>query len=251
MAANTPPVRALDGVRKDAPAVAAPEHADRAKHTSEVIDVEDVGVAVVQENTVFTVLLLLHEGEHLRQGGFSFRFATELSDDWTVHRGLPQLVVTERSLANRVFGFTLARHEPSGEVVAEVADLDLGFAASVTNEILFGDELPRGCRDRDCRDELENRGCGFRFRHLCYLTVTPTGFFVEELLQFLFPPIAILATEVHDELIERSVVNSRSALLSVVFMVSFLFFDFLYAEEALLVGVVIARNGLCLSHFSL
>jgi len=40
--------------------------------------------------------------------------------------------------------------------------------------------------------------------HLRDLSVTPAGFLAEKLLQFLFPLVAVLATEVHNELIERS-----------------------------------------------
>lgn len=83
--ATTPPVRVPDGVRIDVPAVVVPAHTDRAKHTVLVPNIEDVGVSVVQENTVFTILLLLHEGKHLRQGGFSFRFATQFGNDGTIN----------------------------------------------------------------------------------------------------------------------------------------------------------------------
>lgn len=156
LAATTPPVRVRDPARTDEPADAVPAHVDRAEHTSVVLDVENIGVAVVQENPGFTFTPLLHEGEHLRQGGFSFRFAAEFGDDRTVHRGLPQLVIAERMFANRVFGLAVTVQEPRGEVVAEVADLDLGFAASVTNELLFGDKFARegGNRRPDKFEEL-------------------------------------------------------------------------------------------------
>ena len=189
------------------PAVAVPVHVDRSEHTSAVLDVEDIGPAVVQENTVFAMLLLLHEGEHLRQGGFSFRFAAEFSDDRTVHRGLPQLVVAERLFADQVFGLAVAVQEPSLEVVAEVADLHRSITLGVDHEPLFGDELACGCVDHDRRDELENRGCRFRFRHLRDLrdlAVGPAGLLAEKLLELLFPLVTILAAKVHNELIERS-----------------------------------------------
>ena len=204
LAAIAPPDRVLDGVRKDVPAVAVPAHVDRAKHSILVLDVEDVGVAVVQENTVFTLALLFHEGKHLGERRFRLLRTAEFSDDGTIHRGLPQLVVAECLFRNRIFGFAGDREEPFGEVVAEVADLDLGFAASVTNELLFGDEVAGGCRDHDRRDELEDRGCGFRLCHLRDVAVGPAGLLAEELLELLFPLVAVLATEVHDELIERS-----------------------------------------------
>ena len=250
LAATIPPDRVLDGVRRDAPAVAKPEHVDRAKHTVLVLDVEDVPPAVVQQRTGFTILLFLHEGEHLRQGGFSFRFAAEFSDDRTAHRGLPQLVVAERLFADRVFGFAGAREEPFGEIVAKVTDLDLGFVASVTNELLFGDELAGGCVDHDRRDELENRGCGFRLGHLRDLSVTPAGFFAEKLLQFLFPLVAFLATEVHNELIERSGCEFAERFAEHGIHGQFPFFLVsLYAEEALWAVVVIARKCLVLGIF--
>jgi hypothetical protein len=61
-----------------------------------------------------------------------------------------------------------------------------------------------------------------------------------------------LATEVHDELIKRSgrEFAERSAEHGIHGQISFLF-GFLYAEEALWAGVVIARRGPRLSHFSL
>lgn len=199
-----PPERALDRVRMDVPAVVAPVHVDCAKQTILVPNVEDVGVTVVQENTVFTLTLLFHEGKHLGEGRFRLLLTAELGDDGTVHRDPQQLVVAERLFADRVFGFAVARQEPFGEVVAEVVDLDLGVVASVTNELLFGNEVAGGYRDHDRRDELEDRGLGFRFGHLRNLSATPTGFLAEKLLQFLFPLVAIPATEVHNELIERS-----------------------------------------------
>lgn len=169
-----------------------------------VLDVEDVSVAVVQENTVFALALLFHEGKHLRERRFRLLRTAEFSDDGTIHRGLPQLVVAERLFADRVFGFAGAREEPFGEVVAEIADLDLGFAASVTNELLFGDEVDGGCGDHNRRDELEDRGCGFRLRHLRDVAIGPAGLLAEKLLELLFPLVAVLATNVHNELIERS-----------------------------------------------
>ena len=152
MVATEPPARVLDGVRIDVPAIVVPEHANRAKHTILVPDVEDIGVAVVQKNTVLAILLLLHEGEHLRQGGFGFLLATEFVDDRAVHRVLPQLVVAERLFADRVFGLAVAVKETGFEVVAEVADLHRSIALGVDHEPVFGDELDGGCRDRDRRD---------------------------------------------------------------------------------------------------
>jgi hypothetical protein len=84
LADNTPPEQAFDGFRKDVPAAVAPAHVDRAKHTVLVPNVEDVGAAVVQENTVFTILLLLHQGEHFHQSGFGFLLATQCGNDATI-----------------------------------------------------------------------------------------------------------------------------------------------------------------------
>ncbi len=176
-----------DGARNDAPAVVVPVHDDRAKHTILVPNVEDVGVAVVQENTIFALALLFHEGKHLGERRFRLLRTAEFSDDGTIHRGLPQLVVAECLFRNRIFGFAGAREEPFGEVVAEVADLDLGFAASVTNELLFGDELGGGCRDPDGRDEFEDGRCGFRLLHLYDVAIGPAGFLTEKPLELLFP----------------------------------------------------------------
>ena len=47
LVAIAPPERVLDGERIDVPAVVVPVHVDRAKHSILVLDVEDVGVAVV------------------------------------------------------------------------------------------------------------------------------------------------------------------------------------------------------------
>jgi len=250
--ATEPPVRAPDGVRTDEPAVVVPAHVDRAKHTSDVLDVEDIGVAVVQENTVFAMLLLLHEGEHLRQGGFSFRFAAEFSDDRTVHRGLPQLVVTERLFADRIFGLAVTVQEPGFEVIAKVADLHRSITLGVNHKPVFGDELTGGCRDDDRRDGLEQVGPGFWCGRLRDLAVGPAGLLAEKLLELLFPLIAVLATEVHNELIERSGCEfaERFAEHGIHGQFPFVLIS-LYAEEALWAGMVIARRGLFVSRFSL
>lgn len=86
MAAIAPTVQAQDGFRVDAPGVAVPEHEDRAEHTRLVLYVKDVGPAVPEEDSVFSILLPLHKGEHLRESGFGFCFAAEFGDDRTVHR---------------------------------------------------------------------------------------------------------------------------------------------------------------------
>ncbi len=113
-------------------------------------------------------------------------------------------MVAERLFADRVFGFAVARQEPAGEVVPDCRDLHRSVALGVDHELVFGDELAGDCRDLDSRDELEDRGLGFRLGHLRDLSVTPTEFLAEKLLQFLFPLVAFLATEVYNELIERS-----------------------------------------------
>lgn len=109
-------------------------------------------------------------------------------------------MVAELLFALRIFGLAVARQEPAGEIVPDCRDQHLRIALGVDHERGLRDELAGGCRDHDSRDELEDRGCGFRLGHLAILTVTPTGFLAEKLLQFLFPLIAFLATEVHNEL---------------------------------------------------
>lgn len=131
------------------PADVVPAHNDRAEHAVLVLDEEDVGVAPVPENTVLRVPLLLHEGERLIQGNFGFRFATELSDDRTVDRGLPQPVAEKCLFTDRVFDLPLTREKPLREVFAKVGDLDLGCGTRVANELLFRDEWNRGRRDHD------------------------------------------------------------------------------------------------------
>ena len=155
--ARIPPVRTLDRVRIDVPAVVTPAHADRAKYAILVPNVEDGEITVVQESATLTVLLLLHKGEHLRQGGFSFRFATEFSDDRTVHRRPPQFVVTERLFADRVFDFTFARQEPAGEVVLDCRDLHQSVGLGVDHEPVFGDKIAGGCGDGDRSDSFEQK----------------------------------------------------------------------------------------------
>ncbi len=113
-------------------------------------------------------------------------------------------MVAERLFALRVFGLAVARQEPASEVVPDCRDQHLCIALGVGHERGLRDELAGGCRDHNSRDEREDRRLGFRFRHFRDLPVTPTGFLAEKLLQFLFPPVAFLATEVHNELIERS-----------------------------------------------
>jgi len=83
-AANRPPVRAHDRERIDVPAAGAPEHADRAKHTILVPDVENVCPAVVEQRAKLTILLFLHQGEHLRQSSFGFLLATQFGNDGTI-----------------------------------------------------------------------------------------------------------------------------------------------------------------------
>jgi len=99
----------------DVPTVVGPEQVDHRKHTILVTNVKDVGAVVVQENIVFTIFRLLHEGEHHGQIGFNFRFATKFSDEHSVSRHFAQLVVTERLFADGVFDFAGAREEPVGE----------------------------------------------------------------------------------------------------------------------------------------
>ena len=86
-----------------------------------------------------------------------------------------------------VFGFTGPLQEPCGEVVAEVADLDLGFTASVLNELLFGDERAGGCGNDNRRDGLEEIGSRLRCGRLRDLAVAPTRLFAEKPLEWFFP----------------------------------------------------------------
>lgn len=104
----------------------------------------------------------------------------------------------------------------------------------------------------DRRDKPEDRGLGFRLGHLRDLAFGPAGLLAEKLLELLFPLCAILATEVHNELIERSGCEfaERLAEHGIHGQISF-FLISLYAEEALWAGMVIARRGPRLSHFSL
>ena len=185
--ATAPPVRVLDGVRVHAPTVAAPAHAHGTKHTTLVLDVEEVGPTIVEQNTFFASSLLFHEGEDFGQSGFSFRFATKFGDDGSVHRGLAQLAVAEGLFGDRLFGIAVIRKKPCGEVVAEVADLDLGFTASVLNELLFGDERAGGCGNDNRRDGLEEIGSRLRCGRLRDLAVAPTRLFAEKPLEWFFP----------------------------------------------------------------
>ncbi len=162
-------MRVQGGVRIDDPAVAAPDHVDRTQHTSVVPDVEDIGVAVVQKNTVFATLLLLHEREHFGKSGFSFHFATERLNDGTVYRCLAQFFIVQGLFADRVFGFAV---EPLSEVAADVADLHRIITLGVDHEIIFGDKRNR-CRNYDCRDELEQVGPGCRC--WCRQTIRENG----------------------------------------------------------------------------
>jgi hypothetical protein len=161
-------------------------------------------------------------------------------------------VVAERLFADRSFGFTLARQEPGGEAVPDCRDLHRRVALGVDHEHGLRNELAGGCRDHNSRDGLEDRGLGFRSGHLRDLSITPTGFLAEKPLQFLFPLVAFLATEVHNELIERSGCEfaERPAEHGIHGQFPF-FLVFLYAEEALWASVVIARRGPRLSRFSL
>ena len=117
-----------------------PVHADHAEHTILVPDIEDVGPAVGQENTLFTVLLLLHKGEHLQQGGFSFLFASKCGDDLIVSQELPQSVTIECLFAGRAFDFAGVEEKPFGEIISKVTDLNLDFSIGVKNEVVFGNK---------------------------------------------------------------------------------------------------------------
>ena len=153
MAANKPPVRVLDGVRIDVPTAVVPVHVDRAQHTSDILDVEDVGVAVVQEDTSLTLSLCFHQGEHLRQGGFDIGLATEFSDDGSVCRGLLQSVVPKLLFSQRFFDFI---QELGLEIFTKTANLDGGILVRVDHKLLTGHELQGGGRHGDQTNELED-----------------------------------------------------------------------------------------------
>ena len=150
-------------------------------------------------------------------------------------------MVAESLFAYRVFSFTVTAQEPCREGAAEVADLHRSIAVGVEHEPGIRDERDGGCRDHDRRDE-----------HLRDLAVGPAGLLAEKLLELLFPLIAVLATEVHNELIERSGCEfaERFAEHGIHGQFPFVLIS-LYAEEALWAGMVIARRGLFVSRFSL
>ena len=141
LAASTPTVRTVDRIGIDDPAIAVPADADRATHARLVLDVEDVGVAVVQENTRFTILLLLHETEHLGERCLHFLWNAEFGHDGTIYRGPPQFVVAQCLFCDWVFDFAVVGEEPRPEVVAQVTDLDIGVAADILNKLFFGHKL--------------------------------------------------------------------------------------------------------------
>ncbi len=64
-----PPVRILNRVGIHAPTIAVPANIHCAEGAINA-DVEDVGVAVIQQNAGFAILLALHEREELGEGGF-------------------------------------------------------------------------------------------------------------------------------------------------------------------------------------
>src|SRR3989339_4650 len=138
LVASIPLIRILDGVGIDVPTIIVPVDIRRAKHAVFIPDVEDIGVAIVQENTSFAILLLFHQGKHFRQGGFDFRLATLLGDDRVIDRGFFQPSVTQGLLANWFFDLSVIAQEALSEKIAEVADSSFRFAARIANKLLAG-----------------------------------------------------------------------------------------------------------------
>ena len=157
MAATAPPVRVPNRNGEDIPAVAVPEHADRAKGTRAITNIEDIGRAVVQENTNFALPLQSHEIEHLGESRFRLLLTTEFSDDGSVLRRLEELSVAESSRSLRLL---CRATKPCLEVVADVADLDRSFRAQVQPEVFAHDERLWTPRNIDSADVFEDSPFG-------------------------------------------------------------------------------------------
>ncbi len=174
MAAITPPERALDRVGVHVPTAAVPVHVDRPKdvplaigleevvnifdllndffasskvHIAETLAVElgdllrgtaNVPPPITKQESVFAVRvftpgLSLHEREHVGKTGEGLWHTAEFDDDRAVSRATQQFVTRQLDFSDRIFDCTA---EPRQEVVAETADLHLGFTAGVDHKFL-------------------------------------------------------------------------------------------------------------------
>lgn len=119
-AAAVAPRVVVEDASDHVPAVADPADVDGAEHAVHVLHIEDVGVAVREQLTIFAVRLRKEKRPDIREGGRDLRLTTEHRDDLAVaHRPIEpeNLLGIERNFRDDI------SRKPGGEVVSTVGDL--------------------------------------------------------------------------------------------------------------------------------
>lgn len=141
LTAGIPPVRVLDRAGVHAPVAAAGGAPERVHgpDLSVYPDVEDVGVAIREEDTGFAVGLLGEQVPEVDKLGFGL--VTKLGEDGSIHGCLRELVDAKFGLRDILLHLL---EEGVFEVVANIADLHLRGGGGVNFEVVATELLEGG-----------------------------------------------------------------------------------------------------------